>query len=85
MSYDERDLGELLRMLPPAPQRLVSLVQELPQHFADEMDAVVGDDHDDDGSDTPTIDHHDDPPPHDIDVDPDQFDDDDSSPDDGWG
>ena len=59
----------------------MSLVQELPQHFADEIDAVVGDDHDDDGSDTPTLRPSRRSAAHDIDVDPDQFDDDDSSPD----
>lgn len=40
MSYDEEKLGELLRLLPPAPQGWVNAAQELPTARA-AMDELV--------------------------------------------
>ena len=39
-TYDEERLGELLRLLPPAPRGWVEAAQELPQARAD-LDALV--------------------------------------------
>jgi hypothetical protein len=86
MSYDERHLAELLRLLPPAPEALVARAMELPMHFDDDAGAFDADDGDDsDGTDTPGY-HDDHMTPHDLDPGDDVFDndDDDDSPDD-WG
>ena len=40
-TYNEEHLGELLRMLPPAPAGWVEAAQELPQARA-QLDALVG-------------------------------------------
>ncbi len=83
MSFDEQELGELLRRLPPAPERLVEQAKELPLHFGDEPDADAGGG-DQDDADAPRYD--DDPtlPPPDYDPGGDAFDDDDP-PDGEWG
>jgi hypothetical protein len=85
MSYDDRQLEELLRLLRPAPEALVARVKELPLHFDEDPDAL-GDDADDGeaGPDTPPDDHHA-LPPDDLDAYPDGLDDDDDSPDGDWG
>ena len=40
MTYDEERLGELLRLLPPAPAGWVEAAQELPQARAD-LDTLI--------------------------------------------
>jgi len=40
-TYNEEHLGELLRMLPPAPAGWVEAAQELPQARA-QLDALIG-------------------------------------------
>lgn len=85
MSFDERQLGELLRMLRPVPDELIARAKELPLHFGEELggDEDPGDDANADTSDAPH--YEDDPPlPDDPDPDADVFGGDDS-PDDGWG
>jgi hypothetical protein len=64
VSYDERQLGELLRLLPAVPEHLLARAKELPQHFGDEADADAGGDDRDDETDAPRF-HEDDaaPPP----------------------
>jgi hypothetical protein len=85
VSYDERQLGELLRLLRPAPEALVERAKELPLHFDDVDDGW--DDADDDGDSGGTPPYGDDSPsPEHPDPDHDNLlDDDDDSPGDEWG
>ena len=43
MSYDDEHLGELLRMLAPAPAHLVATAKELVAHFSEQPEASADD------------------------------------------
>ena len=63
MSYDERQLGELLRLLPAVPDQLLARAKELPLHFGDEADADAGAEDRGDDADAPRFDEDDAAPP----------------------
>jgi hypothetical protein len=83
MTYDDRELGELLRLLPAAPEHLVARAKELPLHFGEDFgeEGAAGDDHE-----PGTAPHHDDEPqpPFERDAGVDPFAEDDP-PDGEWG